>query len=85
MSSLPGLQKNKIEYFVHRLYEEQGGRRLSKSAIMPKVQQAKFAPDVPVFFEELPESNYDEEGPIRALNEGISCRARVGAVGGLLE
>ncbi len=85
MGSFPGPQKNKIETFIYHLYEGKEGRKLSKSEIIPKVQNFMFAADEEIFFKELPEGSYDEDSLIRELNRIIQQRGRVHAIGGLLE
>ena len=85
MPSFPGSQKNKIEFFIHRLYQGHEGEKLSKSEIMPKVQAFPFAPDEQVFFEELPDRSYSQKELVKALNDIMQRRGRVQAMGGLLD
>jgi hypothetical protein len=82
--SFPGPQKNKMEFFIHRLYDGRHGQQLTKDTLMPKVEAFAFAPDVQVFFEELPDGSYDEPGLVRALNTVITRRGRADAIGGTL-
>lgn len=83
--SFPGPQKDKIEYFVYELYKGNSGKKISKQDIMPKVQKWHFAPDTQVFFEELPDQSFDEQGLINALNHVITSRGRAQAIGGTIQ
>lgn len=85
MASFPGPQKTKIETFIYHLYEGKKGQKLSKNEIMPRVQRFEFAPDVQVFFEQLPEGSYDQDSLIHELNRIIESRGRAPAIGGLIE
>ncbi len=84
MSDFPGPQKNKIEFFVHHLYEGKGGKKLSKEEIRQAASRFQFAPDVEVFFKEIPEGSYSEDELIDQLNRVITSRGREQAIGGTL-
>lgn len=82
--SFPGPQKNKMEFFIYRLYQGNPKQELSKQGIMAKVRPFPFSPDVQVFFEELPDRSFDEDQLIKELNRIITKRGRADAIGGTL-
>ena len=84
-SSFPGPQKNKMEFFIAKIYGGNKNNKLSKQEIMDKVRPFQFAPDVQVFFEGLPGGQYTEQQLIDKLNAIITSRGRAHAIGGTLQ
>jgi hypothetical protein len=83
--NVPGPQKNKMELFVHRIYREEGHEQLDKGEVVKRAQRFEFAPDVEVFFKEIPERSYDEAGLIDELNRTVEKQGREKAIGGKLQ
>lgn len=83
-SSFPGPQKNKMEFFIAKIYRGDSRKTLSKQDIMSKVRPFPFASDVQIFFEELPNGDYTEKQLIDKLNDIITSRGRADAIGGTL-
>lgn len=78
-------EKDRISSFIQQLYGEDRNRTFSKQDIVVRAGSGSFPVDVEVFFEALPEQDYDETDLIDTLNAIIIRRNRMKAVGGKIE
>lgn len=83
--SFPGPQKEMVEKFIFRLFEERRGGTATKEDILVRAEPFALAPDVLVFFEALPERPLREDELIAELNSIIERFGRTNEFGGLLE
>jgi len=66
---------------IDELYEGHERDKLSRQQIYDAAVKAPLAPDVMIYFKELPEGEYDKKKLIHTINHEITVRNRAEQVG----